>query len=231
MNKVHKVEPMGLDDLMMYQHRAGSMEGGVPKSLGGAGMGHSIFEFPPVSGDLMGPEGGPLHPKGRQTTPFSLPPMYTFSVVQAPYHEGDSSGPGGMYMEGPPVTGSSGDLTNRNNNNSTVESHPVGPSLSVHSNGYMPRIVSNGPIPSSPPGHFMPPSCELVNHASHPCHTPILVTQLFFFFFFVTWSHKCVHQSSSPLLQHPLVCQYLPLHSREAEHRRTTFAAPLRCPP
>eukprot|EP00731_Ephydatia_muelleri_P020397 Em0013g124a len=158
MNKVHKVEPMGLDDLMMYQHRAGSMEGGVPKSLGGAGMGHSIFEFPPVSGDLMGPEGGPLHPKGRQTTPFSLPPMYTFSVVQAPYHEGDSSGPGGMYMEGPPVTGSSGDLTNRNNNNSTVESHPGGPSLSVHSNGYMPRIVSNGPIPSSPPGHFMPPS-------------------------------------------------------------------------
>eukprot|EP00731_Ephydatia_muelleri_P038370 Em0735g4a len=81
-------------------------------------------------------------------------------------------GRGAMYMEGPPVTGSSGDLTNRNNNNSTVESHPGGPSLSVHSNGYMPRIVSNGPIPSSPPGHFMPPSCDIPWFASISYCTP-----------------------------------------------------------
>lgn len=146
--KVQKVEPMGLDDpaLMIYHHRASTTEGHVPKSQ--SGMGHSIFEFPPVSGDMMGSD---LH-KTRQTGAFPIPPMYTFSVMQASYHDGDpSGGPVGMYMDGPAVTGS-GDLGNRNNNNSTIESH-------TNSSGYMPRLLSNGTMPSSP-GHFIPPSCK-----------------------------------------------------------------------
>ena len=166
LTKVQKVEPLGLDDPGLMAYHA--------KSQGGGGMGHSVFEFPPVSGDMMGPEGAPPHHhhKGRQTTHFSLPPMYTFSVVQAPYHDGDPSGTGGMYMDGPPVTGSSGDLTNRNNNNSTTESHPIGPNLSIHSNGYMPRMLSNGPMTSSPPGHFMPSSCKWP--LSCDCHVTVM---------------------------------------------------------
>lgn len=154
--KVQKVEPIGLEDqgLMLYHSRAGVMDSSGSKTQ--SSMNGSVFEFPQVSGDLMGPES---HKGGRQTAPFSLPSMYAFSVVQAPpYHEGDPSGPTGMYLDGPPpVTGTSGDLSNRNNNNSTIESHPVGPNLSVHSNGYMHRALSNGPMPSSP-GHYIPPS-------------------------------------------------------------------------